>query len=71
MVSEEGLAVSLPDNGLVLRALQTQKKLQLFMFQPESTQNEGKLPEKTEWILLTTPGMWGVLSQLSYQKKKV
>lgn len=71
MVNEEGLTVSVPASSSVLKALKTQGRLELFMIQPESTQNEGKLSEKPKWILPTILGMWGMLSQLSYKRKKV
>lgn len=38
--------MSVPGSSLLLRALQTQLGLELFMIQPQSTQNESK------WILL-------------------
>lgn len=40
------------------------------MIQPESTKNEGKLSEKTKWILLIILGMGGMHHQLSYKRKK-
>lgn len=49
--------VSVPASSSVLKALQTQERLELFVIQPGSTQNVGKLSEKAKWILLTILGM--------------
>lgn len=59
---EEGLTVSVPGSSLLLRALQTQQRLKLFMIWPESTQNESKFSEKTKRILLIILDIQGVLS---------
>lgn len=61
----------MPGSSSLLCALQTSQRLELFMIQLESTQNESKFSEKAKWILLIILDIQGVFSSSSHKKIEV